>query len=142
VPFFLPLQIISEDPESYNRREPVSADNKRIRIGDVGFIRRGQFHLLFHAGSSLEEVQLGDDVPTTFTPLTIGKTAFRDPRPSDCLHVGAVEEYGAGLGVMVPVPLCVLSLRPPSTHLKVCHSGRWNLVHISHSSSPGIMVRH
>jgi len=99
-------------------REPVSADNKPIRIGDVGFIRRGQFHLLFHAGSSLGEVQLGDDVPSTFIPLIIGKTAFRDPRPPDCLHTGAVEAYGAGLGVTVPTPLYVLSLGLSSAYLK------------------------
>jgi len=94
-------------------REPVSADNKPIRIGDVGFIRRGQFHLLFHAGSPLGEVQLGDDVPSTFSPLTIGRTAFRDPRPPDCLHTGAVEAYGAGIGIMVPTPLYVLPLGCP-----------------------------
>ena len=104
--------------DSVTFREPVSADNKPIRIGDVGFIRRGQFHLLFYAGSSLEEVQLGDDVPSKFSPLTIGKTAFRDPRPPDCLHSGAVEAYGAELGVTVPTPSYVLSLGISSGFLK------------------------
>jgi len=99
-------------------REPVSADNKPIRIGDVGFIRRGQFHLLFYAGSSLGEVQLGEDVPSTFRPLVIGKTAFRDPRPPDCLHSGAVEAYGAGLGITMPTPLYVLSLGLSPVYLK------------------------
>jgi len=111
--FFWSLHMISEIRNSKTFREPVSADNKPIRIGDVGFIRRGQFHLLFHTGSSLGEVQLGDDVPSTFSPLTIGKTAFRDPRPPDCLHSGAVEAYGAGLGITVPTPLYVLSLSCP-----------------------------
>ena len=63
-------------------------------------------------------MQLGDDVPSTFKPLTIGKTAFRDPRPPDCLHSGAVEAYGAGLGITVPTPLCVLFLGLSSAYLK------------------------
>ena len=61
---------------------------------------------------------MGDDVPGTFSPLTIGKTAFRDPRPPDCLHVGAVEEYRAAAGVTVPVPLYVLFVKPSSPYLR------------------------
>ena len=86
----------------------------------MGFIRCGQFHLLFHAGSPLDEVQLGDDVPSTFRPLNIGNTTFRDPRPPSCLHAGAIEEYVAGLGAAVPTPLYAPFLRLSSGYLKRC----------------------
>ena len=89
----------------------------------MGYILRGQFHLLFHAGSSLKEVLLGVDVPSTFSPLTIGRIVRRNPRPPGCLHAGAVEVYGAGLEATVPTPLYVLSFGPYSTYLNsVPHS--------------------
>ena len=44
---------------------------KRIQPGDVGYIRRGRFNLLFSAGSSGKR-QLDTDVPRTFKPLDVG----------------------------------------------------------------------
>ena len=81
--------------------EPAPTEDTRIGIGDVGFIRRGQFHLLFSAGSQLGERQLGDDVPRTFEPLTVGRTTFGQPRLPGCLRTDTVREVGAGLGASV-----------------------------------------
>ena len=102
---------------------------KPIKIGDVGFIRDGQFTLLFHAGSPMQAVEPGVNVPRTFRPLIIGETKFRDPRQPITLRVGAVEEYTADLGITTSVPLYVLSLERSSTYLKSMLNTR-NLAHI------------
>ena len=83
-------------------REPAPTDYTRIRIGDVGFIRRGQFHLLFSATSPV------GDVPSASEPLTIGKTAFRGPRIPGCLRTDTIQEIGAGLGTALPTSLYAL----------------------------------
>lgn len=49
-------------------------------MGDVGFIRGGQFHLLFYAGSPLRERELGVDVPVTFKELDVGIPEPVQPR--------------------------------------------------------------
>ena len=93
-------------------REPAPTQNyTRISIGDVGFIRRGQFHLLFSACSPLGERQLGEDVPATFEELTIGTSVSRQPRLPGCLRTDTVREVGAGVSVTVSATLYVLSLR-------------------------------
>ena len=51
----------------------------RISIGDVGFIRGGQFHLLFSAALPLGERERGVDVPNTFQPLIIGEPTTAQP---------------------------------------------------------------
>ena len=100
-------------------REPNPAHDKRIRIGDVGFIRRGKFHLMFHAGPSLTRTRrLGHDVPSTFKPLTIGDTIFCEPRPPDCLCTEVVEEYEAGLGATTSTTLYAPPLRLSFGYLK------------------------
>ena len=54
-------------------REPAPAEDfKRIQLGDMGYVRRGRFHLLFSAVCPLDERQLGVDVPLTFKPLDVG----------------------------------------------------------------------
>ena len=85
-------------------------DYTRITVGDVGFIRRGRFHLLFSAGSPLGERQLGEDVPVTFEELTVGKLRRDQPRVPGCLCTKTVRGVGAGLGASVSTTLCVLSL--------------------------------
>jgi hypothetical protein len=45
---------------------------RRVRLGDVGYIRRGRFHLLFSAGIPLGSRVPGTDVPLTFEPLDVG----------------------------------------------------------------------
>ena len=93
-------------------REPSPTDYTRIRIGDVGYIRRGQFNFLFSAAFP------EGDVPSASDPLIIGKTTFRQPRVPGCLRTDTVREIGAGLGATVPTPLYVLSPRLFPTRLK------------------------
>lgn len=83
-------------------REPAPTQNyKRINFGDVGFIRGGQFHLLFSAGRPLGERRPGIDVPLTFEELKVGTPVFRQPRRPGCLRTDTVREIGAGLGASV-----------------------------------------
>ena len=99
-------------------REPAPTQNyTRINIGDVGFIRRGQFHLLFSAGSPLGERQLGDDVPFEFEELNVGTPVSSEPRRPGCLHTPAVRWVGTGLDVTGFTTLYVPSLGPSSTGL-------------------------
>ena len=123
-------------------REPAPTHNyPRINIGDVGFIRRGQFHLLFSAGSPLGDRRLGDDVPATFEELTVGTPVSGQPRLPGCLRTDAVREIGAGLAATVSTTLYVLSLESCSTYSKTYHPGPWNLAQVFHSNSLGIVVR-
>lgn len=66
----------------------------RVDFGDVGFIRGGQFHLLFSAARPLGVRQLGIDVPATFEPLDIGTPAFGQPRSAGCLRTGGLRRIG------------------------------------------------
>ena len=70
--------MISEDQKFTTSREPAPVNCTRVRIGDVGFIRRGQFHLLFSAGLPSDGRKLGVDVPETFEPLNIGRVTYRE----------------------------------------------------------------
>jgi hypothetical protein len=100
-------------------REPAPTYNYgRINIGDVGFIRRGQFHLLFSAGSPLGERQLGEDVPVTFEELAVGTPVSGQPRLPGCLHTDTVREVGAGLGATASTTVYVPSIKPSSTSFK------------------------
>jgi len=90
--------MIYEDLEPITFREPAPTQNyTRINVGDVGFIRRGQFNLLFSAGSPLGERKLGDDVPLTFEELDVGTPVSGEPRRPGCLHTPAVQHIGARL---------------------------------------------
>ena len=89
-------------------REPAPTSRyTRIRIGDVGFIRRGQFHLLFSAGSPLGERERGVDVPATFKPLDVGIPESIQPRPPGCLRTSNVREVEADGGATVSAVLYV-----------------------------------
>jgi len=83
-----------------------------ISIGDVGFIRRGQFHLLFSAGSTLGDRQLGVDVPSTFEQLNVGPPVSGQPRRPACLHTPTVRQIGATLDPTESTTPCVPSLIP------------------------------
>ncbi|KAF9649107.1 hypothetical protein BDM02DRAFT_3095227 [Thelephora ganbajun] len=79
-------------------REPAPTSNyTRINIGDVGFIRRGQFHLIFSAGIPLGLRQPGVDVPITFEELDVGPLTSSEPRPSGCLRTPSVRPIGGDL---------------------------------------------
>ena len=104
-----------------NSRDPTPPEtNARINVGDVGFIRRGKFHLLFSAGFPLKDRQLGDDVPSTFEPLNVDvKTLdFGLPREPDCLHTDSVRQFGVGAGASASSSLCAISFRISSSILK------------------------
>ena len=120
MPFGTRRSIVSHEPflrvwYSTNFREPAPTNYTRVRIGDVGFIRRGQFHLLFSAGSPLGERRLGIDVPDTFEELKVGSPAFSQPRLPTCLRTDTVRELGVGLGAAVSTPVYVPSFRPSCT---------------------------
>jgi len=85
-------------PKDLERREPAPIPGyARISIGDVGFLRRGKFHLLFSAGSPLGDRMLGDDVPATFKQLDVGTLIPDRYRPPGCLHTPTIREVGADL---------------------------------------------
>lgn len=106
---------ISEDLQSSISREPSPTNTYTcIKIGDVGFIRRGQFHLLFSAGIPLGERRRGRDVPATFESLDIGNPGSRPSRPPGCLRTDTVIQAGDDLTASAP-PTYVLFFRPSST---------------------------
>ena len=81
-------------------REPAPIHSyNRVNLGDVGYIRRGRFHLLFSAGSPLGTRIRGLDVPLTFEPLDVGPIIRSQPRLPGCLRTSSVKETGADLGV-------------------------------------------
>ena len=83
-------------------REPAPTQSyERISFGDVGFIRKGQFNLLFSAGCPLGERRLGIDVPLTFEELDIGIPVFFQPRQPGCIGTNTVREIRADLGASV-----------------------------------------
>lgn len=107
-------------------REPAPTHNyTRINIGDVGFIRRGQFHLLFSAVSPLGERQLGDDVPATFEELAVRTPVSGQPRLPCCLRTDTVREIGVGLSATVSSTLYVLPTGHLPFVLKCATQGNW-----------------
>ena len=98
-----------------NHREPAPLDYfKRIQLGDVGYVRRGYFNLLFSAGCPLGERQLGVDVPLTFQPLAVGPIINLQPRPLGHLSTKTFRETGVGVGASISVVPCVHSVVPVS----------------------------
>ena len=94
-------------------REPAPLSSfKRIQLGDVGYILRGCFHLLFSAGRPLGRRVLGVDVPHTFEQLDVGPTFVTQPRSPGYLSTNAVRETPTRLRApmypyvrsIVPVP--------------------------------------
>ena len=86
---------------------PIYRSYRRVRPGDVGYIRRGQFHLLFSAGTPLGSRELGTDVPYTFEPLDVGPIVPSDCRPSGYLSTDTVRQIGVDVGGSAAVALCV-----------------------------------
>ncbi|KAF9644728.1 hypothetical protein BDM02DRAFT_3121390 [Thelephora ganbajun] len=82
-----------------------TSDYTRIKIGDVGFIRRGQFNLMFSAGSPLGLRQLGVDVPITFEELDVETRPSGQPRQPGCLRTPTVRPIGADLAGTAFTPL-------------------------------------
>ena len=87
-----------------NRREPGPIYSyRRVRLGDVGYIRRGRFHLLFSAGIPLGSRVPGTDVPLTFEPLDIGPIISGEVRPPGYLRTNTVLQIGADVSGSVAV---------------------------------------
>lgn len=74
---------------------------KRVKLGDVGYIRRGRFHLLFSAGCPLGSRKLGVHVPPTFEPLDVGPVIYSQPRLPGYLCTSSVKEAGGSVGASV-----------------------------------------
>ena len=87
-----------------DRREPSPIYSyKRVRPGDVGYIRRGRFHLLFSAGIPQGSRVLGTDVPFTFEPLDVCPIVSGGVRPPGYLRTTTVREIGVDVGGSVTV---------------------------------------
>ena len=91
---------------SYREPGPIYS-YRRVRLGDVGYIRQGRFHLLFSAGIPLGSRLPGKDVPLTFEPLDIGPIILGGVRPPGYLRTDTVRQIGADVGASVAVALCV-----------------------------------
>ena len=91
-----------------DRREPSPIYSyKRVRIGDVGYIRRGRFHLLFSAGIPLGSRTPGTDVPHSFEPLDVGPIIVGNRRPPGYLRTDTVQQIGVDVGGSAAVVWCV-----------------------------------
>jgi len=74
-------------------REPAPpTDVERIQPGDVGYILKGCFHLLFSAGRPLGGRELGVHVPRTFEKLHVGPIFNTQPRSPGYLSTDTIEE--------------------------------------------------
>lgn len=93
----------------------IAAEVACIKIGDVGLIERGRFHFWFYAGSPLEDVRLGVDVPGTFEPLVIEESVFCSPRQAECLRAGNIQEINAALDVKASATVAYASPPRPSS---------------------------
>ena len=99
---------ITVNRSDVDRREPGPIYSyKRVRIGDVGYIRKGRFHLLFSAGIPLGSRTLGTDVPHTFEHLNVGQILQGDARPPGHLRTDLVREIGGAISGSGAVAWCV-----------------------------------
>ena len=81
-----------------NREPGPTKSFKRVQIGDVGYVRRGRFHLLFSASLPLGSRELGVDVPLTFKRLNVGEIDRTLPRLPGYLSTNSIRETGADVG--------------------------------------------
>lgn len=116
-------------------------DYERIKLEDVGFIRRGHFNLLFSAGCPLGERRLGIDVPLTFEELDVGVPVFCQHRPPGCLGTDTVREIETDLGASAAATPYVQFFGSYPSPLKRL-PGPLNLVPAFLTGSPGNAVRH
>ncbi|KAF8521310.1 hypothetical protein JB92DRAFT_1817718 [Gautieria morchelliformis] len=80
--------------------QPAPLDNyDKIKIGDVGYIRQGRFHLLFSASMPQGGRILGEDVPLDFVPFEPGPTAKDQPRGPGALHARYIKQIGAAFNI-------------------------------------------
>ena len=107
-PFGWCLFVDRRNQSDISRREPSPIYSyRRVRPGDVGYTRRGRFHLLFSAGIPLGSRELGTDVPLTFVPLDIGPIISGEVRDPGYLRTNTVRQIGVDVGGSVAVAWCV-----------------------------------
>lgn len=85
-----------------NCREPSPTGDECVKLGDVGYIREGGFHLLFSAGIPLGDRVLGTHVPHSFKQLDIGPI-WRRYREGGCLYSVGVKGIRADVEGSVAV---------------------------------------
>lgn len=90
-------------PEPGGREPTPIYSYERIRLGDVGYIREGRFHLLFSAGEPLGTRVHGSDVPRTFEPLDVGRIIHGGVRSAGYLRTTTVREIGADIGASAAI---------------------------------------
>lgn len=90
-------------PNIYCREPGPIYSYRRVKPGDVGYVRRGRFHLLFSAGIPLGSRVVGHDVPLTFEPLNVGPIIPGEVRSPGYLRTNAVRQIGGTLGVQLPL---------------------------------------
>lgn len=105
--FFSPIATNSARPDIDCREPSPIYSYTRVRIGDVGYIRRGRFHLLFSAGIPLGSRTRGIDVPHTFEPLSVDPIILGGRRPPGYLRTDTVQQIGVDIGGEVAVAWCV-----------------------------------
>jgi len=95
-------------------REPAPLpDFKCVQLGDVGYILRGCFHLLFSAGKPLDGRELGVDVPRTFKQLHVGPTFNTQPGPQGYVSTNTVQETSTRLRASTcPYVHSIVSISP------------------------------
>ncbi|THH29923.1 hypothetical protein EUX98_g4273 [Antrodiella citrinella] len=78
----------------------------KVKIGDVGYVRGGHFHLLFSAGCPLGDRELGRDVPLDFRPLDPLSLSVvsGQPRKPGALATRSIRVIGGETGVSVDIP--------------------------------------
>ena len=100
------LSITASPPDVGRTREPNPQLYKRVKLGDVGYILEGRFHLLFSARKQWESQDLGVKVPATFQPLEF-EDIIRGSRRPDRLRARTVLEVGGGVRGSATVGPCV-----------------------------------
>ena len=95
-------------------REPSPlSSSKRIQLGDVGYIHKGGFHLLFSAGHPLGERKLGTNVPLDFKQLHVGDIVERAPLAAGCLCTDGVQATQFSPATPPsPLPTSITSISP------------------------------
>ena len=107
------------DPAIYREPSPIVDQYSCISIGDVGFLRNGQFHLLFSAARPPDNWEEGVHVPEGFQKLILIQPLVpRDPLSPQSFRSKTVRRVKAGLGTKESTSMCVPSLRSPSAHFK------------------------
>ena len=86
-------------------RQPAPLDYyDKVNIGDVGYIKEGQFHLLFNTGPQKDDERvIGQDVPEGFCPIEHLKGFPKEPRRPGAISTGSIKKLDGSVSVGVYV---------------------------------------